>query len=79
MIEDQSSFTKRSRGSSLEGSILKYIFLACASLSILTTLAILLTLSYQAYEFFKEISIITTGKKPNFNGIFDVFHNLSKI
>lgn len=58
MIEDQSSFTKRSRGSSLEGSILKYIFLACASLSILTTLAILLTLSYQAYEFFKEISII---------------------
>lgn len=58
MIEDQSAFTKRSRGSSLEGSILKYIFLACASLSILTTLAILLTLSYQAYEFFKEISII---------------------
>ena len=58
MIEDQSSFTKRSRGSSLEGSIVKYIFLACASLSILTTLAILLTLSYQAYEFFKEISII---------------------
>ena len=58
MIENQSSFTKRSRGSSLEGSIVKYIFLACASLSILTTLAILLTLSYQAYEFFKEISII---------------------
>lgn len=58
MIEDQSSFTKRSRGSSLEGSIVKYIFLACASLSILTTLVILLTLSYQAYEFFKEISII---------------------
>ncbi|MFL2803692.1 MAG: phosphate ABC transporter permease subunit PstC [Dehalococcoidia bacterium] len=58
MIEDQSAFTKRSRGSSLEGSIVKYIFLACASLSILTTLAILLTLSYQAYEFFKEISII---------------------
>ena len=58
MIEDQSSFTKRSRGSSLEGSLVKYIFLACASLSILTTLAILLTLSYQAYEFFKEISII---------------------
>tara|TARA_B100000945_G_scaffold175448_1_gene140693 strand:+ start:1748 stop:2662 length:915 start_codon:yes stop_codon:yes gene_type:complete len=58
MIEDQSSFTKRSRGPSLEGSIVKYIFLACASLSILTTLAILLTLSYQAYEFFKEISII---------------------
>ena len=58
MIEYQSSFTKRSRGSSLEGSIVKYIFLACASLSILTTLAILLTLSYQAYEFFKEISII---------------------
>ncbi len=58
MIEDQSSLTKRSRGSSLEGSIVKYIFLACASLSILTTLAILLTLSYQAYEFFKEISII---------------------
>ena len=58
MIEDQSSFTKRSRGSSLEGSIVKYIFLASASLSILTTLAILLTLSYQAYEFFKEISII---------------------
>ena len=58
MIEDQSSFTKRCRGASLEGAIVKYIFLACASLSILTTLAILLTLSYQAYEFFKEISII---------------------
>ena len=40
-----------------EGSIVKWIFFGCATLSILTTVAILVTLIYQASSFFFEVSL----------------------
>ena len=41
----------------LEGIIVKWIFFACAIVSIFTTIAILFTLFYQALSFFDEIPI----------------------
>ena len=41
----------------LEGSIVKWLFMSCALVSILTTLGILVILLYQGYGFFKEIGI----------------------
>jgi len=41
----------------LEGTIVKWLFFACATVSILTTAAILFTLFYQALSFFDEIPI----------------------
>ena len=40
----------------VEGSIVKWLFMACASVSILTTIGILVTLLYQGYVFFNEVS-----------------------
>ena len=40
----------------IEGSIVKWFFMACASVSILTTIGILVTLLYQGYGFFNEVS-----------------------
>jgi phosphate transport system permease protein len=40
----------------VEGSIVKWLFMACASVSILTTIGILVTLLYQGYGFFNEVS-----------------------
>ena len=48
---------KRKRGIRLEGFVLKWIFFSCAAVSIITTLAILGTLFYQALNFFSEISL----------------------
>ena len=41
----------------IEGFIVKWVFFACAMISILTTTGILFTLIYQATSFFNEISI----------------------
>ena len=41
----------------LEGTIVKWLFFACATVSILTTAAILFTLFYQALSFFDEIPV----------------------
>tara|TARA_B100000676_G_scaffold235852_1_gene235624 strand:- start:3814 stop:4722 length:909 start_codon:yes stop_codon:yes gene_type:complete len=41
----------------LEGTIVKWLFFACATVSILTTVAILFTLFYQALSFFDEIPV----------------------
>ena len=41
----------------IEGFIVKWVFFACATISILTTTGILFTLIYQATSFFNEISI----------------------
>jgi len=41
----------------LEGTIVKWLFFACATVSILTTVGILFTLFYQALSFFDEIPI----------------------
>ena len=41
----------------IEGFIVKWVFFACATISILTTAGILFTLIYQATSFFNEISI----------------------
>ena len=41
----------------LEGIIVKWIFFACAIVSIFTTIAILFTLFYQALSFFDEIPV----------------------
>jgi phosphate transport system permease protein len=40
----------------VEGSIVKWLFMACASVSVLTTIGILVTLLYQGYGFFNEVS-----------------------
>ena len=41
----------------LEGVIVKWLFFCCATVSILTTAGILITLIYQAMSFFSEISV----------------------
>ena len=48
---------RRRKSAHFEGSIVKWIFFGCASLSILTTVAILVTLIYQASSFFFEVSL----------------------
>jgi phosphate transport system permease protein len=55
MNEFQNS--KKPRSIKLEGSIVKWLFFACAAVSILTTIGILFTLFYQALSFFDEISV----------------------
>ena len=47
----------RRKSAHFEGSIVKWIFFGCATLSILTTVAILVTLIYQASSFFFEVSL----------------------
>ncbi|MEC9321140.1 MAG: phosphate ABC transporter permease subunit PstC [Chloroflexota bacterium] len=55
-ISDQ--IISRRRGAiRIEGFIVKWVFFACAMISILTTTGILFTLIYQATSFFNEISI----------------------
>ncbi|MEC9278448.1 MAG: phosphate ABC transporter permease subunit PstC [Chloroflexota bacterium] len=55
-ISDQ--IISRRRGAiRVEGFIVKWVFFACAMISILTTTGILFTLIYQATSFFNEISI----------------------
>tara|TARA_B100001146_G_scaffold47957_1_gene41417 strand:+ start:163 stop:1071 length:909 start_codon:yes stop_codon:yes gene_type:complete len=48
---------RRRKSAHFEGSIVKWIFFGCATLSILTTVAILVTLIYQASSFFFEVSL----------------------
>jgi len=48
---------RRRKSAHFEGSIVKWIFFGCAALSILTTVAILVTLIYQASSFFFEVSL----------------------
>ena len=48
---------RRRKSAHFEGSIVKWIFFSCATLSILTTVAILVTLIYQASSFFFEVSL----------------------
>ena len=48
---------RRRKSAHFEGSIVKWIFFGCATLSILTTMAILVTLIYQASSFFFEVSL----------------------
>ena len=48
---------RRRKSAHFEGVIVKWIFFGCATLSILTTVAILVTLIYQASSFFFEVSL----------------------
>ena len=48
---------RRRKSAHFEGVIVKWIFFGCATLSILTTVAILITLIYQASSFFFEVSL----------------------
>ena len=48
---------RRRKSAHFEGVIVKWIFFGCAALSILTTVAILVTLIYQASSFFLEVSL----------------------
>ena len=48
---------RRRKSAHIEGVIVKWIFFGCAALSILTTVAILVTLIYQASSFFFEVSL----------------------
>ena len=48
---------RRRKSAHFEGSIVKWIFFGCATLSILTTVSILVTLIYQASSFFFEVSL----------------------
>ena len=48
---------RRRKSAHFEGSIVKWVFFGCATLSILTTVAILVTLIYQASSFFFEVSL----------------------
>ena len=48
---------RRRKSAHFEGSIVKWIFFGCATLSFLTTVAILVTLIYQASSFFFEVSL----------------------
>ena len=48
---------RRRKSAHFEGVIVKWIFFGCAALSILTTVAILVTLIYQASSFFFEVSL----------------------
>ncbi|PKB60583.1 MAG: phosphate ABC transporter permease subunit PstC [SAR202 cluster bacterium Ae2-Chloro-G2] len=41
----------------IEGFVVKWVFFACATVSILTTVGILFTLIYQATSFFNEVSV----------------------
>ena len=51
-------FISRRRGAArIEGFVVKWVFFACATVSILTTVGILFTLIYQATSFFNEISV----------------------
>ena len=48
---------RRRKSAHFEGVIVNWIFFGCAALSILTTVAILVTLIYQASSFFFEVSL----------------------
>ena len=48
---------RRRKSAHFEGAIVKWIFFGCATLSILTTVAILVPLIYQASSFFFEVSL----------------------
>jgi phosphate transport system permease protein len=53
----ESKIPKKPNSIKIEGVIVKWIFFACATVSILTTIGILFTLFYQALSFFDEISV----------------------
>lgn len=48
---------KRRRGASIEGRIVRWLFFACALISIFTTIGIIFTLLSQAIGFFFEVSL----------------------
>ena len=56
-MENNRQVYKRKKGIKIEGVVVKWVFFTCAAVSILTTLAILGTLFYQALSFFSEISV----------------------
>ncbi len=49
---------RRGRGSSIEGTIVRWIFFGCALISIFTTLGIVFILIGQSIGFFSEVSIV---------------------
>ena len=49
---------RRGRGSSIEGTVVRWIFFCCALISIFTTLGIVFILLGQSVGFFREVSII---------------------
>ncbi len=53
----ESKIPKKPNSIKIEGVIVKWIFFACAAVSILTTIGILFTLFYQALSFFDEIPV----------------------
>jgi phosphate transport system permease protein len=53
----ESKIPKKPNFVKIEGLIVKWIFFACATVSILTTIGILFTLFYQALSFFDEIPV----------------------
>ena len=53
----ESKIPKKPNSIKIEGVIVKWIFFACAAVSILTTIGILFTLFYQALSFFDEVSV----------------------
>ena len=56
-ISLRSSLYKRSAGSKIEGKVIKWVLLACALLSIATTIGIVISLVVQGWSFFMEVSL----------------------
>lgn len=56
-LKVRSALFKRGFGSNIEGKAIKWILLACALLSVLTTIGIVVTLVVQGWNFFMEISL----------------------
>ena len=52
-----SQFDRRRRRANIEGKIVRWIFLLCALLSVLTTIGIIVSLLSQALGFFDEVSV----------------------
>ncbi len=56
-LKVRSALFKRGFGSNIEGKAIKWVLLACALLSVLTTIGIVVTLVVQGWNFFMEISL----------------------
>lgn len=56
-ISLRSSLYKRSTRSEIEGKVIKWILLACALLSVATTIGIVISLVVQGWSFFMEVSL----------------------
>ena len=56
-ISLRSSLYKRSAGPKIEGKVIKWILLACALLSVATTIGIVISLVVQGWSFFMEVSL----------------------